>query len=111
LGGQTRLAVWPELAHSGRAYSKAWEATHWDLEAALERLACFVVPRRVSKQGRVSLYDRPYHVGGSLADQELLVQFSPPRREWIVSDRKDRQVRALPAQTVTRKNIVTLLEL
>jgi hypothetical protein len=111
LGGKTRLAVWPELSHSGRAYSRKWEQSNWSLEAARERLGCFVVQRRVSKQGRISLYDRPYHVGVSLADQELLVQFSPLRVEWIVSDRRDRQVRALPATTLTRKNIVTLLQL
>jgi hypothetical protein len=111
LAGRTRLAVWPELSHSGRAYSRAWERSNWSLEAALGRLGCFVVRRRVSRQGRVSLYDRPYHVGVSLADQELLVQFSPLRLEWIVSDRRDRQIRAIPASTLTRKNIVTLLEL
>ena len=111
LAGRTRLAVWPELAHSGRAYSQKREKSNWSLEAARERLGCFVVQRRVSKQGRVSLYDRPYHVGVSRADQELLVQFSPERSEWIVSDRSDHQVRALPATTVTRKNIATLLEL
>ena len=111
LAGGARLAVWPELSHSGRAYSRKWEGANWSLGAAPERLGRFVVHRRVSKQGRVSLYDRPYHVGVSLADQGLLVQFSPLRVEWIVSDRKDRQVRALPATTATRKNIVTLLEL
>jgi hypothetical protein len=111
LGGKTRLAVWPELSHCGRAYSQKWEKANWSLGAALGRLGCFVAQRRVSKQGRLSLYDRPYHVGVSLADQEVLVQFSPERVEWIVSDRKDRQVRVLAASTVTRKNIVTLLEL
>jgi hypothetical protein len=109
--GKTRLAVWPELSQSGRAYSQKWEKGNWSLEAVLGRLGCFVVQRRVSKQGRISLYDRPYHLGVSLADQEVLVQFSPQRVEWIVSDRKDRQIRAIPASTVTRKNIVTLLEL
>jgi transposase InsO family protein len=112
LAGRPRLAVWPELSHSGRAYDgKKWERGNWSLEAALARLGCFVVHRRVSAQGRVSLYDRPYHVGVSLADQEVLVQLSPERVEWIVSDRKDRQVRAIPASTLTRKNIVALLEL
>jgi hypothetical protein len=109
--GRARLAVWPELAHSRRAYRRRRESASWSLEAALARLGCFVVVRRVSRRGKVSLYDRPYHVGVSLADQDLLVQFSPERAEWIVSDSRDRQVRALPATTLTRKNIVTLLEL
>jgi hypothetical protein len=111
LAGKTRMSVWPELRHSGRAYGRKWEGGNWDLQAALARLSCFVVSRRVSKQGRVSLYDRPYTVGVSLADQEVLVQFSPQRVEWIVSDRRDCQVRAIPACTVTRENITTLLEL
>lgn len=111
LAGKTRLEVWPELSHSGRAYSLKWERSDWSLRAALERLGCFVARRRVSRQGKVSLYDRPYHVGVSRADQEVLVQLSPERVEWIVSDRKDAQIRAVPASTLTRKNIVTLLEL
>lgn len=111
LAGKTRLAVWPELSHSGRAYSRKWEKGNWSLQAALDRLGCFVVQRRVSRQGRVSLYDRPYTVGVSQADQEVLVQFSPERVAWIVSDRQDREIRAIPACTLTRKNIVTLLDL
>jgi hypothetical protein len=111
LGGKTRLAVWPELSHSGRAYSRKWEEGNWELGAALERLGCFVVRRRVSRQGKVSLYDRPYHVGVSRADQEVLVQLSPERAAWLVSDRQDREIRSIPACTLTRKNIVTLLDL
>ena len=111
LAGKTRMQAWPELRHSGRAYSRKWERGNWDLGAALARLSCFVVGRRVSKQGRVSLYDRPYTVGVSLADQEVLVQFSAQGPEWIVSDRRDRQVRVIPASTITRENIVTLLDL
>src|SRR6185369_6843965 len=111
LGGKTRLAVWPELRHSGRAYSRKWEKGNWSLEAALARLGCFVVHRRVSSQGRISLYDRPYHLGVSLAHQEVLVQFSPQRAEWIVSDRQDCQLRVITATTLTHKNIVTLLDL
>ena len=103
--------MWPELSHSGRPYSQRWEKGNWSLQAALGRLACFVVQRRVSKQGRISLYDRAYHVGVSRADQEVLVQLSPERVAWIVSDRQDREIRALPASTLTHKNIVTLLEL
>lgn len=111
LAGKTRMEVWPELRHSGRAYSRKWEGGNWDLQAALARLECFAVSRRVSKQGRVSLYDRPYAVGVSLADEEVLVQFSAERLEWIVSDRRDCQVRMIPACTITQQNICTLLEL
>ena len=111
LAGKTRLAVWPELSHSGRAYSRKWEKSNWSQQAALERLGAFVVQRRVSRQGKISLYDRSYHVGVSRADQEVLVQFSPERVAWIVSDRQDREIRAIPACTLTRKNIVTLLDL
>jgi hypothetical protein len=111
LAGKTRMEVWPELRHSGRTYSQKWEKDNWDFNAALLRLECFAVSRRVSKQGRVSLYDRPYGVGMSLADEEVLVQFSAGRMEWIVSDRRDCQVRLIPASTITRENIVTLLDL
>jgi hypothetical protein len=60
---------------------------------------------------QVSRYDRPYQLGISRADEEVLVQFAPERVEWIVSDRHDCQIRTLAASTITRENIVTLLEL
>jgi hypothetical protein len=111
LAGRPRLGVWPELATGGRRYSRGWEEGNWSLEAALARLACFVVSRRVSRQGRISPYDRPYQLGVSRADEEVLVQFAPERLEWVVSDRRDCQIRTLAASTVTRENIVALLKL
>lgn len=111
LAGRTRLAVWPELAEGGKAYSRAWEEANWGMEAALARLGCFVVIRTVSAQGRVSLYDRAYTVGMTQAGRDVLVQFSPEEVEWVVSDRRDCQMRRIRASTVTRENIVNLLQL
>jgi hypothetical protein len=39
LHGRSRLEAFPQLNHSGRAYSPAWERRHWSLAAVLTHLA------------------------------------------------------------------------
>ena len=39
IDGQSRAAAFPELRHSGRRYSGAWEGKHWDHRRVLEHLA------------------------------------------------------------------------
>jgi transposase len=59
IDGQSRAAAFPDLKHSGRPYRAAWERRHWDHRRVLAHLAGYVVPRRVDKNGDVSLDHRP----------------------------------------------------
>ena len=54
-GEASRSVVFPDLAHSGRSSSAAWERRHWQWAWAEERLAGVVVARQVDKAGCVSL--------------------------------------------------------
>jgi transposase InsO family protein len=63
LGGRCRLEVYPELAHSGRRYTPRWERAEWDFEAAKAHLAGFAARRLVSRSGKISVYNKNYHVG------------------------------------------------
>jgi hypothetical protein len=58
--GRSRLVAFPQLSHSGRSYTSAWERTHWDLAAVWAHLSGYAVPRHVDISGKVSLYNR-YH--------------------------------------------------
>jgi hypothetical protein len=63
LKGRSRLAVYPGLKHSGRAYSRKWERQHWRLDLVLEHLAGYAVPRQVDNSGSVSVYNKTSYVG------------------------------------------------
>ena len=63
VGGRSRLEAFPQLAHSGRAYTRAWERAHWSLEAVAAHLAGYAVPRQVNTSGTVSVYNRNHYVG------------------------------------------------
>jgi transposase InsO family protein len=69
--GHSRSVVFPELWHSGRRYSEAWEQRHWDLGLAEALLSEQVVARQVDATGCVSLYSRNVYVGKSWARQTV----------------------------------------
>jgi hypothetical protein len=107
-GGRSRREAYPNLAHSGRSYSAAWERRHWDLGAVREHLADYAVPRRVRCGGNVSVYERDLHVGQRYAGRVVYMQFDPQAREWLATDDQDRQLRRWPAPEICRERIVSL---
>ena len=106
--GRSRLAAHPDLAHSGRPYGLAWERRHWNEAAVLESLASYAVPRRVSRKGMLSFYDRTYYVGARYGAQVVYVLFDPVAREWVCADEQDRQLRRWPAPELCRERIRSL---
>src|ERR1700730_4817831 len=52
-GGGSRLELFPQLRHSGRPYSAAWEERTWSLRLVEEHLAEYVAVRRVGAGGNV----------------------------------------------------------
>ena len=106
--GRSRLEVYPELAHSGREYSAAWERRHWSLERVLEALAGYVVRRQVDRKGMISIYNRNYYVGEKQRGRVVYVLFDPQAREWVCTDEQDRQLRRWPAPEICRKRILSL---
>jgi hypothetical protein len=107
--GRSRLEAFPELAHSGRAYTRAWERAHWSLAAVAAHLAGYAVPRRVDKSGTVSVYNRNHYVGKCHAGKTVHVMFDPEAIEWIFADEKGQQLRSRPATEISRKAIIGLM--
>jgi hypothetical protein len=108
LGGRSRLAVFPQLKHSGRAYSQQWEEQNWDLQRAKEYLAGYVARRQVSSAGRVSLYHRPYYVGRKHAGTTVLAHYDPQACEWFMTQEGGSQIRRWPAPEICRERILAL---
>lgn len=107
--GRSRLEAFPGLAHSGRAYTPAWERAHWSLAAVAAHLAGYAVPRRVDKSGTVSVYNRNPYVGKNHAGKGVHVMFDPEAIEWIFADEKGQQLRSRPAAEISREAIVGLM--
>jgi transposase InsO family protein len=106
--GRSRWEVFPELLHSGRGYSLGWENTCWDLERVLEHLSGYQVPRKVNKQGKVSIYEWDRKVGVAYAGQRVWVAFSPATQEWRMLDGAKAEIRRRPAPEINPEDIVNL---
>jgi hypothetical protein len=108
LKGRTRLETYPELKHSGRAYSQTWERENWRLALVLAHLADYAVPRKVDKSGLVSMYNNNHYVGKLHVGKLVYVTLDPQRQEWVFSDDKGNQLRAQPAEQLKEQRIKTL---
>ncbi len=108
LQGRSRLEAFPQLQHSGRVYTVAWERKHWSLDAVAAHLAGYVVPRRVDKTGTVSIYHSNHYVGKLHQRKVIYVMLDPHRLEWIFADDQGRQLRTQPAVQICRQRIESL---
>jgi hypothetical protein len=107
LGGLSRLEAHPALLHSGRGYALAWERACWDLEAATRVLAGVTVSRKVSREGKVSLYDRAYVVGAAYRGEAVEVRLDAAAGAWVFG-RGGAELRRQRAVELDRERIMAL---
>ena len=101
----SRAQRYPQLAYSGRRYTQQWEVGQWRLEPVLQCLAEYTVPRRVDKNGEVSLYDRGHWVGKPWVGQLIYVTVDPRTREWVYQEEDGRVIRRQAATDLTADRI------
>jgi transposase InsO family protein len=104
-GGHSRWATYPQLRHSGRRYSPAWEARHWSLGPVLRAVAGVVVVRRVDRQGCVSLYNRTRYVGKQHAGGTVYVSLDASGPAWVFAAADGTQLRSVAADELTARRI------
>src|SRR5262249_7665649 len=75
--------LYPDLVHSGHGYSVGGEPLLWDLGLVLRLLSACRLGGEVSADGKGSLYDRGYSVGGRNRGGMLEVGFEAWSREWV----------------------------
>jgi hypothetical protein len=107
-GGRSRWEVFPELLHSGRGYAPGWEAGCWDFERAKEHLGGYRVPRKVNKQGKVSIYEWDRLAGVAHTGERVWVAFSPEGCAWRLLDGQGEEIQRRPATEITQENIMGL---
>lgn len=106
--GVPRMVAYPELKHSRRHYSTRWEQRHWNADLVLAHLAGYAVPRDVDRSGKIGHYGRKLYVGRMHHGARVYVQLDPDRTEWVVSDARGQQLRAIPADELSAHAIRTL---
>ena len=107
-GGRTRLELFPELTHSGRRFTVAWEKRGWDFTRVEGHLAEYVAVRVVSGSGHVTIYHRSRYVGMQFCGQAVQVQYDPEAHAWLISDGKGRMIRHTTTPEVTAEALVNL---
>jgi hypothetical protein len=106
--GQSRWEAYPRLEHSGRRYTAAWEAKTWDVRRVWQMLESSVVPRQVDRQGKVSLYGRPYYVGLLWAGRPIWVGFDAGPGTWVFQDEGGHEISRRPAPELSTDRIQAL---
>jgi hypothetical protein len=106
--GRTRAELFPGLMHGGQPYREEDEAAHWSLQRVREHLSGYAIPRRVDRQGKVSVYNRNLYVGVVHAGQQVWIQFDPEQGQWLISDRAGRELRSQPASEISTETICRL---
>ena len=101
----SRIQAWPWLAHSGRGYTRRWEDYCWDLRLVREHLGRYRVVRKVSSEGKVSIYQRDRHVGKGYAGQQVWVGLVPESCVWRIGDLAERELRCCAASEINERSI------
>jgi hypothetical protein len=106
VGGGSRLELFPELRHSGRPYTRAWEARNWSPGRVETHLAEYVAIRKVGSTGRITVYDHDRYIGQQYRGQQVQVQYDPDGHQWLISDQRGRELRRHAAPEITPEEIV-----
>lgn len=106
--GRSRLEAYPALAQKRREYGAAWEREVFDLGRVKRHLAGYRVRRRVSKVGRISLYDREYRVGKRHRGEEVWVHLDAESGEWVVQQKDGLELIRHPAEEITAERLCHL---
>lgn len=108
--GQSRLAAYPALAHSGRPYDPAREARQWDARRVWTWVGERVLTRRVDKVGHLSLAGRALGVGKAHARTDVTVRLEVRggRPTWVIRAADGTVLRQHPAPELGRKRIRAL---
>jgi len=105
-GGQSRLAAYPGLEHSGRPYDPAQEGSTWDLQKVWDLMGQHRVPRQVDRGGKLSVYNRPYSMGLAWAGRTMWVGFDPVEGQWTFQDEQGHEVRRQAAKELGRESVL-----
>jgi hypothetical protein len=62
----------------------------------------------VSREGKVSVYNRNLYVGVVHGGKQVSVQYDPEQERWLISDTAGRELRTKPAPEISAESIRNL---
>jgi hypothetical protein len=105
VAGKSRWELFAGLGQKHREYDPQQEAQQWQEALAQTHLSRALVTRRVSVQGKVSVYARDYQVGLQHKGKKVFVQFDSDTREWLFTNAEGVRLCQHPAEQITRERI------
>lgn len=108
VGTRSRMEAFPGLSHSGRPFEPGEEAGSWGLSRVWELLGKHLVPRRVDRQGKLSVYNRPHAVSLAWAGQVVWVGFDAVSGSWSFQDGAGHEIRREVAAELTQASVMAM---
>lgn len=104
--GESRSQLHPQLNTKRRIYQPNDE--DWQLSRVTSFLSQGLWYRKVDKNGRISIYNRPYTVGRRYATSQVCLRFDPISLDWLILDHLANEIVRLPSKEINREAILSL---
>lgn len=104
LGKVTRKALYERLYNNPRPFHKV----KFEVNKAYQLLAQAIYPRKVSKNGNVSIYRKTFSVGAPNRGLTVLICFDPQQIAWVCKDQNKQVLKVLPDPRFEKKNLYNL---
>lgn len=101
---KTRVEACPELLTPKRP----WKNARFSLKRVYRFLAQGAWIRRIAPSGQINLYGHLYYISSKLKGEQLEVRFDPKNVEWQAFNLKGELIKALPAKSLSRQDILNL---
>jgi hypothetical protein len=105
LGNVTRIQLHKSLS----AKTRPFEQVGFDEKKAHAHLALAVMPRKVSTNGTIAIYNKIFSVGTSHKRKIVLVKFNPVDIGWLVIEQTGIICKTLPDPRFARNNLINLI--
>ena len=104
LGKVTRKELYPQLYENPRSF----QAELFDEQKAYQLLVQAIYPRKISDNGVITIYDKPFSVGRRHRGVVVFVTFSPTEIAWICMDKTKQILAVLPDPRFSKENLYNL---
>lgn len=100
----TRKALYKRLYNN----PKRFEQVEFDPQKAYQLLAKAVYPRKISANGVITIYDKPFSIGAKHRAKIVFVVFDPKNLQWICLDQYKQIIKVLPDERFNEQNLYNL---
>lgn len=100
----TRRALYNRLYDNPRPFNQV----KFDPQKAYDLLAKAIYPRKISANGVITIYDKPFSIGAKHRGLIVFVNFDPLNQQWICLDQHQQIIKTLPDPRFSRQNLYNL---